>query len=1049
MVPPISCVDGTPDSANSGLCVDGTPISCVGGWYPCCLDGGWRDGGMVPSAVPQMVRETAQKACRILVELYGISSFDTLLAHLQVTPPSAHTPTHAPDHRHLFLRSSPRNLMLTWLEALTSPNWRIRHASITLLGDLLHRAAGLRGPRVSESEDAAAAGEEDEDEDDTMNESQADDRDAALLRVLGAERKTSVLVAMYLARCDLTLVVRQTASRVWKMVVANTPKALKEILPPLIRILIEYLASGNPDKREVARHSLADIASKLTDRVVMTMLPLLQQGLSDTNDHSREGAALGLSALLTHANKTLLSVHIHDVIPAVRQALCDKLPTVRSAAATSFDTLLRAVGSQAIDEIVPQLLDALDGENSELALEGLKEVLNVKGHILSYVLPKLVKPPISLGSARALAGLAVAAGPSLTRHMHSLLPVLIDAMAENPAIAQPASQIVCAVTSSEHVLFGDLIKFLTETRPHLRLNAALLLGSYFQAHPVEDVMNVPLVLLPLACLMADPDEAVMRAGWTAVGQVIEAIPKPMQCECVETLRMALMGPTTASGRTWAMSGTLCCPPSVWPMSVLVLVLGVKVVLPVFIQALTAGTPEQRELAAEGLGDMVAMSSVEGLRSSVLAITGPLIRVIADKFGWRVKAAILKTFALLITKIGPLIKSFVSPLQTTFVKALNDPTRSTSPPPVDITPNKEVRTRAAHALSLLVSLIPRLDSLVIELHSALKAADGDIREGLLQALSGILASVGHCLTAQTRQSLLPTLVPLLEEPVDSTRDLAADTLAVYGRILPEGELMDMLQMHILLSPEQALWDSRHARLRMMAPFLASTGGPGAVRQDERLPSAPLAPSAASRPINCYLRGVCDTRSPAAPAAALEILEPITTWMFAMDADDKAPIRQALCGCLQPLLLRHCGEAFLAQAGPTTPWATDTVDRAINVLAPYMVDQAADVRMASFAALRAWATACPALAQRYMDLLVPGLTQGLKDRNLPAKSAAERALRALFRLQVDNTLLEAYEHSHGLPPSDYLGAYCRRVLARLEDESEDGHPTATTTAAHDDA
>jgi len=59
---------------------------------------------------------------------------------------------------------------------------------------------------------------------------------AALLRVLGPERKKSVLVAMYLARCDVTLVVRQTAARVWKSVVVNSPRALKSVpdqLPPL------------------------------------------------------------------------------------------------------------------------------------------------------------------------------------------------------------------------------------------------------------------------------------------------------------------------------------------------------------------------------------------------------------------------------------------------------------------------------------------------------------------------------------------------------------------------------------------------------------------------------------------------------------------------------------------------------------------------------------------------------------------------------------------------------------------------------------------------
>lgn len=55
----------------------------------------------------------------------------------------------------------------------------------------------------------------------------------------------------------------------------------------------------------------------------MTMLPLLQRGLREPDERSREGAALGLSAVLANANKALLAAHLRDVIPAVREALCD------------------------------------------------------------------------------------------------------------------------------------------------------------------------------------------------------------------------------------------------------------------------------------------------------------------------------------------------------------------------------------------------------------------------------------------------------------------------------------------------------------------------------------------------------------------------------------------------------------------------------------------------------------------------------------------------------------------------------------------------------
>jgi hypothetical protein len=79
----------------------------------------------------------------------------------------------------------------------------------------------------------------------------------------------------------------------------------------------------------------------------------------------------------------------------------------------------------------------------------------------------------------------------------------------------------------------------------------------------------------------------------------------------------------------------------------------------------------REAAAEGLGELVALTSEEGLKPFTVAITGPLIRIIGDRFPGSIKAAILVTLGRLISKAGLGLKPFVPQLQTTFLKCLND------------------------------------------------------------------------------------------------------------------------------------------------------------------------------------------------------------------------------------------------------------------------------------------------------------------------------------------------------------------------------------------
>ncbi len=55
-----------------------------------------------------------------------------------------------------------------------------------------------------------------------------------------------------------------------------------------------------------------------------------------------------------------------------------------------------------------------------------------------------------------------------------------------------------------------------------------------------------------------------------------------------------------------------------------------------------GNSDVREASAFALGDIVNRTSLEALKPFVIQITGPLIRVIGDKFSPKVKTAILKT-----------------------------------------------------------------------------------------------------------------------------------------------------------------------------------------------------------------------------------------------------------------------------------------------------------------------------------------------------------------------------------------------------------------------
>ncbi len=72
--------------------------------------------------------------------------------------------------------------------------------------------------------------------------------------------------------------------------------------------------------------------------------------------------------------------------------------------------------------------------------------------------------------------------------------------------------------------------------------------------------------------------------------------------------------------------TLLCAPSLLNLPLLLLWL----LLPMAPPPPQGVSAEVREVAAEGLGELVGLTSEEGLKPFVVTITGPLIRIIGDK-----------------------------------------------------------------------------------------------------------------------------------------------------------------------------------------------------------------------------------------------------------------------------------------------------------------------------------------------------------------------------------------------------------------------------------
>ncbi|CAB3252124.1 unnamed protein product [Arctia plantaginis] len=889
----------------------------------------------------EYVRETALKAGQRIVNLYAESAITLLLPELE--------------------------------KGLFDDNWRIRYSSVQLLGDLLYRVSGVSGKMSTETAS----------EDDNFG---TEHSHKAIINALGPERRNRVLAGLYMGRSDVALMVRQAALHVWKVVVTNTPKTLREILPTLFGLLLGCLASTSYDKRQVAARTLGDLVRKLGERVLPEIVPILERGLKSERADQRQGVCIGLGEILASTSREAVLSFADGLVPTVRTALCDPLADVRLAAARTFDSLHLTIGNKALDDILPQMLEQLNDPDPQVAdatLDGLKQIMALKSRA---VLPYLV-PVLTGGGAvdtRALSALAAAAGGALARHLPRVLPALLHALVAargQPTEARELDHCRDALLPvldppGVRCIIDTLLDSIRTTEGDKHRAAASLLCAFVSHTRADLATHVPQLIRGLILLLADSDRDVLLMAWEALQALTKTLDPERQIAHVSDVRQAVR--YAAADLKGELLPGFCLPKGIAP------------ILPLFRESILNGLPEDKENAALMLGEVIKLTSAPAIQPSVVHITGPLIRILGDRFNSSVKAAVLETLASLLSKVGTMLKQFLPQLQTTFLKALYDP-------------NRPVRIKAGLALSQLVIIHTRADPLFVEMHNGIKnIEDPAIRETMLQALRSIITAGGDKMSEQLPLLILGTLTSpvLLAQPDETPRCAVGGCLGALLHCLPATHRDAALGHHILgvtNSSNSDDWLLTHGR--SCALFVALKETPQDVYKDqfeEKVEKTLLSYLASDKIlIACNgIRGI--------------------GYLMKYLLENDRPVPQSILS------------QFVRSMNHTSNEVKQLMARACTLLGRSR-------------ALGEGPVSAGAPAADVLRALLPALVNGTKEKNTYVRANAEIALRAVLRLLNDETFhlqcMSLLEEGAREALADVVARVQRRSLADGRDEDLD--------------
>jgi hypothetical protein len=240
-------------------------------------------------------------------------------------------------------------------------------------------------------------------------------------------------------------------------------------------------------------------------------------------------------------------------------------------------------------------------------------------------------------------------------------------------------------------------------------------------------------------------------------------------------------------------------------------------LPIYQRGILYGTPTIREVSASGLGELIALTSSKFLAGPlIIKMTGPLLRIVGDRNPSEVKVAILRTLGSILVKGGPALRAFVPQFQTTFVKALADPSR-------------QVRVEAIAALSLLMPLSTRVDPLLKELVSGSLGKSGTDSGAVPAVQTATLDALAVVLKDGGKKAKLPDSIPsalnaskeLLKDEDEGVRGSAAKVMGAACLLLGPESTIETIH-EVILVEEDDDGSIRHGKACACQRIMSTVG-----------------------------------------------------------------------------------------------------------------------------------------------------------------------------------------------------------------------------------
>ena len=266
-----------------------------------------------------------------------------------------------------------------------------------------------------------------------------------------------------------------------------------------------------------------------------------------------------------------------------------------------------------------------------------------------------------------------------------------------------------------------------------RREACKLIGDFCSDSCADYDEQMQMIIRLIIKRAADNDTTVIEAAWNSLALLIQHQKVEKMLNYVAF--MSNMIATVISTERYKPGVDM----NTYVLPAFTLKDGLKPLFQLLQKGVMVASTERKADCASLICDLVQYAPAENVRVYALQVTGPLIRIVGDKYSSEVRVTIFRALNLLLGKSGDALRPFLPQLQTTFIRALTDS-------------NKGVREQGSQALVHIIKLSTRIDNVINDLSSDILNNDVEIRESIMISLQNIMLAVGMKVQPQTRKNV---------------------------------------------------------------------------------------------------------------------------------------------------------------------------------------------------------------------------------------------------------------------------------------------------------